>query len=155
MQELGFNFRLTDFQCALGISQLARLDTFVAKRQAIAAFYDKAFSGFQLLETPSRISGTQSAYHLYPIRLCLNKLKVSRHVIFEALRTEGLGVQVHYIPVHLQPFYQKMGWRPGQFAESESYYERTISIPVFPDMTKTMMRRVVQTVKRVLSAYQR
>lgn len=155
MQELGFNYRLTDFQCALGISQLARLDTFVAKRRKIAAFYDKAFSDFKLLETPARIAGAESAYHLYPIRLCLNKLKVSRHILFETLRAEGLGVQVHYIPVHLQPFYQKMGWRLGQFPESESYYERTISIPVFPDMSKAMMLRVVRTVKRVLSSYQR
>lgn len=155
MQMLGFNYRLTDFQCALGISQLARLDTFVEKRRAIAAFYDDAFKGFPLLETPHRIAGSQSAYHLYPIQLCLDQLKVSRHTVFEELRKQGLGVQVHYIPVHLQPFYQKRGWRAGQFPMAEAYYERTLSIPVYPGLTKIQARRVVQTVKRVLTQYQR
>ncbi len=153
MQTLGFNYRITDFQCMLGVSQLSRLPQFIKRRRQIAKFYDQIFGRLDLLETPREKENVESAYHLYVIRLRLEKLSVGRAEIFEELRERGLGVQVHYIPVHLQPFYRKMGYRSGDFPEAEAYYERAISIPIYPALKMAQVREVARKVIKVLKSH--
>ena len=153
MQELGFNYRFTDLQSALGMSQLKRLPEFMAKRQAIARIYNKAFLDFPGLRTPLQAPGVKSACHLYVIQLELEKLKAGRAEIFDALRRQGLGVQVHYIPIHYQPYYRGLGFKKGSLPVCEDYYRRAISIPIFPAMTRAEIKTVIQTVKKVLTDY--
>lgn len=150
MQELGFNYRITDLQSALGMSQLKRLPEFIVKRRAIARIYDKAFRGFPGLKVPLEDRGAKSACHLYVIQLELEKLKKGRAEIFGTLREQGLGVQVHYIPIHYQPYYRGLGFKRGSLPVCEDYYRRAISIPIFPAMTRVEIQTVIQTVKRVV-----
>ncbi len=151
MQTLGFNYRITDFQCALGIGQLKSLEAFLARRRDIAAFYTEAFRQIEELIPPPAPPDVRPAWHLYVLQLRLEKLRVQRRVVFDALRQAGLEVNVHYIPIHLQPYYrEKFGYAAGDFPCSERYYERVISLPLFPKMTSAEMRRVVRTVIRIL-----
>ena len=147
MQELGFNYRITDIQCALGLSQLTKLDGFLARRREIAAQYSAAFGQSELLIPPHQEADRESAWHLYMLRLRLDCLSTSRRQIFEQLRASGIGVHVHYIPLHLQPYYQKkFGYRRGDFPESEAYYDATLTIPLFPAMRDSDCERVVEAV---------
>jgi len=155
MQDLGFNYRITDFQCMLGISQLSRLSAFINKRREIAHYYDRQLGDFDLLEIPREDSCIRSAYHLYVVRLKLDDLSTGRAGVFNELRAIGLGVQVHYIPVHLQPFYKKLGYKLGDFPNAEEYYERALSIPIYPGLKLSQREMVVATLKRVLSSYAR
>jgi UDP-4-amino-4,6-dideoxy-N-acetyl-beta-L-altrosamine transaminase len=154
MQELGFNYRIPDVLCALGLNQLKRLGKFIRARRAIAAYYDKTLAGERALELPKEPKGYESAYHLYVIRLRLERLTAGRAQIFDALRHEGLGVQVHYIPVHYQPYYRHRGYKPGLCPNAEAYYERVISIPVFPGLTPALRKQVVARLCRVLRRYE-
>ena len=150
IQTPGYNFRLTDMQCALGLSQFKKLDKFVKRRREIVRQYNQAFRNVPELMLPVEKAYAKSAYHLYPIGLRLELLKTGRRKIFEALRKQGLGVQVHYIPVHLHPFYKKkFGYKKGDFPKAERYYERTISIPLFPGMTHAQARHVIKTVRAI------
>ncbi|MBI5888755.1 MAG: UDP-4-amino-4,6-dideoxy-N-acetyl-beta-L-altrosamine transaminase [Deltaproteobacteria bacterium] len=151
MQEAGFNYRLTDLQCALGISQLKKLDAFVARRRRIADIYSAAFKGIDLI-TPQAVSaGRVSSYHLYAVQIDFKRLGKSRARIMTELKEKGIGTQVHYIPVHLQPFYrERFGCKKGDFPVAEAYYEKALSLPMYPKMTDDDVRRVVQAVTGLL-----
>ena len=146
---LGFNYRMTELQAALGISQMQRLDEFVAKRHILQERYDLLLSDLPIIE-PYQDKDNYSALHLYPIQIDLNKVSKNREQIFNVLRENGIGVNVHYIPIHTQPYYLQFGFREGDFPNSESYYDRTISIPLFHTMTAEQQDEVLDVLKRVL-----
>lgn len=153
MVELGYNYRLTDFQCALGMSQLKKLTEWVARRKEIAAHYTAAFSGLPEIEVPHVRPDRESAWHLYVIRLNLERLRVRRAEIFKALRAENIGVNVHYIPVPWHPYYQKLGYAKGQWPVAEGAYERLLSLPIWPGMDNRDIEDVIVSVRRVVEAY--
>jgi UDP-4-amino-4,6-dideoxy-N-acetyl-beta-L-altrosamine transaminase len=157
MQELGYNYRLTDFQCALGMAQLKKIDRNVQRRIEIAQKYNEEFKDIEEIKTPySDSKNSTSAWHLYIIQHNLEKLKVGRREIFEALKAENIGVNVHYIPVHLQPYYQKrFGYRLGDFPKAENYYSRAITLPIFPKMSDKDIDDVVIAVRKVLNYYKK
>jgi UDP-4-amino-4,6-dideoxy-N-acetyl-beta-L-altrosamine transaminase len=146
---LGFNYRMTELQAALGISQMQRLDEFVAKRHILQERYDLLLSDLPIIE-PYQGKDNYSALHLYPIQIDLNKVSKNRKQIFNVLRENGVGVNVHYIPIHTQPYYLQFGFSEGDFPNSESYYNRTISIPLFHTMTAEQQDEVLDVLKRVL-----
>jgi perosamine synthetase len=156
MVDLGYNYRLTDIQCALGTSQLAKLPASVARRQAISRQYDEAFSRVPHVN-PLVVRGhVCHAYHLYVVRLELEALSVDRAAVFRALRAEGIGVNVHYLPVHLHSYYQnRFGTRPGLCPVAEAAYPRLLSLPMFPAMTDEDVHQVVEAVEKVVSYYRR
>ncbi|MCG8637472.1 MAG: UDP-4-amino-4,6-dideoxy-N-acetyl-beta-L-altrosamine transaminase [Desulfobacterales bacterium] len=144
--ELGFNYRMTDLQAALGISQMSRLDAFVARRNELAGRYDEALSGLPV-RLPFQDPGGYSAFHLYVIRVLSNQ----RDLVFDTLRKENILVNVHYIPVHLQPYYRELGFSAGDFPEAEHYYKETISLPLFPKLSEHQQDTVISCLKKVLS----
>jgi len=146
---LGFNYRMTELQAALGISQMQRLDEFVAKRHILQERYDLLLSDLPIIK-PYQDKDNYSALHLYPIQIDLNKVSKNRKQIFNVLRENGVGVNVHYIPIHTQPYYLQFGFIEGDFPNSESYYNRTISIPLFHTMTVEQQDEVLDVLKRVL-----
>lgn len=139
---LGFNYRMTELQAALGISQLERLDEYVARRHQLAARYETLLAGLALT-TPWQHPDGYSGLHLYVIRLQLDKVDVSHRDVFEALRAQGIGVNLHYIPVHTQPYYRQFGFEKGNFPEAERYYNEAISLPMFQTMTHEQQQAVV------------
>lgn len=148
----GYNYRLTDFQSALGISQLKKLEKFIKRRREIAALYNKAFKNVKEIITPTERKNVKSAWHIYVIQLRLEKLRAGRKKIFEELQKDGLGVQVHYLPLHLQPFYRKkFGLRIGDFPVAEKYYQRAITLPLFPKMTDKDIKKIITTVKKIIN----
>jgi UDP-4-amino-4,6-dideoxy-N-acetyl-beta-L-altrosamine transaminase len=152
----GHNFRLTDFQCALGISQLKKLDSFVERRRQIASRYNQAFAGMKEIMTPMESADVKAVYHIYVIQLRTELLKVGRKEIFEALRAENIGVNVHYMPIHLHPYYQReFGYKKGDYPRAEKYYERAITLPVFPKMGDEDVRDVIEAVQKVIQCYQK
>jgi UDP-4-amino-4,6-dideoxy-N-acetyl-beta-L-altrosamine transaminase len=157
MQELGYNYRLTDFQCSLGISQLKKIDKIIQRRRKIVKKYNYEFKDMPEIKIPEINPATSNpAWHIYIIQLNLEKLKVERKEIFEALRAENIGVNVHYIPVHLQPYYQKrFGYRRGDFPKAENYYSRAITLPIFPMMSDKDIDDVIKAVKKVISYYRK
>ena len=154
MVDLGYNYRLTDFQCALGISQLDKLPGWISHRQELARKYDEAFAGMPAV-TPLGVRPEVShAYHLYVIQLNLALLKTGRDSIFRTLREEGIGVNVHYIPVHLHPYYrERFGTSPGLCPVAESSYERLITLPLFPRMSYPDVEKVITTLQHILEMY--
>jgi len=146
---LGYNYRMTDLQGALGFSQMKRLSAFVSKRNQLAEKYDAALKDLPII-TPYRNDGVYSSFHLYVIRLKLNELSKSRLEIFEALRQKEILVNIHYIPVHTQPYYEEMGFKYGDFPEAERYYEEAISIPLFPGLTDSEQEYVIDSLKEAL-----
>lgn len=156
MPEVGYNYRLTDFQCALGMSQLERLPEWTERRRKVAARYDDAFAELEGVEPIAVRKDATCAYHLYVIRLNLEVLSAGREEIFDALRAEGIGVNVHYIPVHYHPFYREnFGTEEGLCPVAEAVYERILTLPVFPRMTEEGVSDVVRAVRKVVCAYQR
>lgn len=147
--ELGFNYRMTDIQAALGLSQLARLDDFVQRRHALAARYDGALEDLPL-RLPYRAPDSYSALHLYPICIEEQVAGVSRRWLFQRLRHAGIGVNVHYIPVHTQPFFAAKGFARGDFPVAEAYYAGVISLPMFPTMTEAEQDKVIGTLRELL-----
>jgi UDP-4-amino-4,6-dideoxy-N-acetyl-beta-L-altrosamine transaminase len=145
--DLGFNYRMTELQAALGLSQMGRLDAYVERRQSIAARYDTLLAALPL--RMQRRSG-HSALHLYVVRLKLDQLSRSHREIFTDLRERGIGVNLHYIPVHTQPFYRAMGFATGDFPEAERYYREAISLPMYPRMTEDEQNRVVEALTGAL-----
>ena len=141
--ELGFNFRMTDLQAALGLSQLKRLDEFVARRSELAERYYELLSDLPI-KRPQLIDETNSSWHLYPIRLRLDQINTDRRQIFEAMHEAGIGVNLHYMPVHLQPYYRALGFREGMFPEAESYSQDAISLPIYPTLTDKQQETVVE-----------
>jgi dTDP-4-amino-4,6-dideoxygalactose transaminase len=140
---LGFNYRMTDIQAALGRSQLAKLDDWVAARHRIAARYHAALKTMPVTR-PGSIPDAFSAYHLYIV------LVENRREVFEALRAAQIGVNVHYIPVHLQPYYRALGFRPGNFPTAEAYYARAISLPMFPTLAEQDQNFVIERLAKAL-----
>ena len=147
--DLGFNYRMTDFQAALGLSQMQRLDTFLTKRHAIAKRYDHMLSTIPAL-TPWQHKDTYSAYHLYVIRLKLNKISKTQRQVHEALQAAEIGINLHYIPIYLQPYYKKMGFSQGYCPQAEQYYSEAISIPIYPDLNLAQQNQVVAEISVVL-----
>ena len=153
---LGFNYRLTDIACALGLRQLAKLEANLARRREIAAKYTAALRVVPGIMVPAVRSEVLPAWHLYPIRLDLAKLSAGRAEIFRALRAENIGVNVHYIPVHLHPYYkERFAYRGGEFPVAEAAYERLISLPLFHGMRDGDVEDVVRAVERVARHYTR
>jgi len=146
---LGFNYRMTELQAALGISQMQRLDEFVAKRHILQERYDLLLSGLPIIG-PYQDKDSYSALHLYPIQIDSNKVRKNREQIFNVLRENGVGVNVHYIPIHTQPYYLQFGFREGDFPNSESYYSRAISIPLFHNMAVGQQDKVVDMLSKAL-----
>ena len=152
VQRLGFNYRLTDIHCALGMSQLAKLDRFVARRREIVARYNEAFAGLPLLTVPYERPGVFSAFHLYVTLIDFKRLGKSRKWLIETLLEEKIGTQVHYIPVHEQPYYRKsFGYRHGDLPNAEKYYEKALSLPLYPKMSDAAVQHVIKHVRRALS----
>ena len=156
MVELGYNYRMTDFQCALGISQLTKLPAWIARRREIASAYDRAFTDMPDVK-PLRVRPEVGhAYHLYIVQLQLDLLKVDRARIFAALRAENIGVNVHYIPVHLHPFYrQHLGTGLGNCPAAEKAYDRLLTLPIFPGMSDGDAIDAIEGVRKVVEAYRR
>lgn len=152
MQDLGYNYRITDFQCALGLTQLKKLPRWIQRRQEIANTYTEAFSCLEAIETPIVSKGIKHAWHLYVIILRLDKLKINRGELFSKLRENNIGVNVHYIPVHLHPYYQNnYGCQHGQFPVSENAYDRILSLPIYPKMTDKEVRTVINTISCIIN----
>lgn len=147
--ELGFNYRMTELQAALGLSQLERLDQYVGRRHELASRYDQLLADLPLI-TPWQRQDGYSGLHLYVIRLKLDILGTSHRQVFDSLRKHALGVNLHYIPVHLQPYYQRMGFSKGDFPEAERYYSEAISLPMFQTMTLEQQDCVIAAIKRAL-----
>ncbi len=144
-QIIGFNYRLSEIHAALGLSQLARLESYVQKRNALAKIYNENLSDLELT-LPFIESHNYSAFHLYVI--VLNKKSgIKRKDLFEKLINAGIGVQVHYIPIHLQPFYARFGFKKGDFKNAESYYKNTITLPLFPTLSKQEQQKVINLLK--------
>jgi perosamine synthetase len=150
MESLGYNYRLTDFQCALGLSQLKKLEGWVHRRRQIAARYTEAFKALSEIAPLASLNDRQSSWHLYVIRLNLETLRVGRGEVFKALRAENIGVNVHYIPVPWHPYYQRLGHHKGQWPVAESAYEQILSLPIFPAMTDADVDNVIEAVQKVI-----
>ncbi|MDE1164324.1 MAG: UDP-4-amino-4,6-dideoxy-N-acetyl-beta-L-altrosamine transaminase [Pseudomonas sp.] len=148
--ELGFNYRMTDIQAALGLSQLGKLDAFIARRRYLAERYGTLLADLPLT-LPAAQPQAQSAWHLYVVRLKLERLNVSHREVFEALRGAGIGVNLHYIPVHLQPYYRDQGFAPGDFPEAEAYYAQAISLPMFPALSDEQQDQVIAQLRHLLA----
>ena len=147
---LGFNYRMTELQAALGLSQMQRLEAFVIKRHELASRYDNLLHDLPIT-LPWQHPDSYSARHLYVIRLQLEQINITHLDVFNALRAAGIQANLHYIPVHMQPYYQKMGFASGQFPEAEKYYKEAISIPLFSAMTEGQQDTVCSTLKTILS----
>ncbi|KYD25396.1 UDP-4-amino-4,6-dideoxy-N-acetyl-beta-L-altrosamine transaminase [Geobacillus sp. FSL W8-0032] len=150
MVDLGYNYRMTDLQAALGLSQMDKLDRFIERRREIANMYNEALKTMDSVILPKQLEGTQSGWHLYVLQLKLDKLKRSRREIFESLRAENIGVHVHYIPVYWHPYYQKLGYRRGICPKAEHWYEQALTLPIFPKMTDKDVNDVIEAVKRTI-----
>lgn len=141
--ELGYNYRMTELQAALGMSQLTRLDRFVARRHELAKRYDELLTDLPVT-TPWQHPDSYSGLHLYVIRLQLSRITTSHREVFESLRQQNIGVNLHYIPIHTQPFYQKMGFKIGDFPQAECYYTEAISLPMYQGLTDQQQSEVIR-----------
>lgn len=153
MQSLGFNYRITDFQCALGSSQLAKAMRFVNLRRKLAQTYTKLLTKVDGVQPAVEKTVARHSYHLYPVRIDFRKFGVSRKELFERLRAKNILPQVHYIPVHLQPYYQhRLKTGPGQFPKAEAFYESELSLPLHPQLSAADVRSIVTALKAALGA---
>ncbi len=147
--DLGFNYRMTELQAALGVSQMERLDQYIARRHQLAERYDDLLASLPVT-TPWQHADSYSGLHLYVIRLQLEKIAKTHRQVFESLREQGIGVNLHYIPVHTQPYYADMGFKPEDFPEAQNYYREAISIPMFQTMSNEQQDQVVAAIVRAL-----
>ena len=147
--DLGFNYRMTELQAALGVSQMERLDEFVSLRHQCQKRYDELLKDLPLI-TPYQSLNSYSALHLYPIQIKLDKIKRTHQEVFQALRENNIGVNIHYIPIHTHPFFESKGFKKGDYPNAENYYERAISIPMFQGLTIEMQDQVASALKKVL-----
>ena len=145
MHELGFNYRITDLQCALGINQLKKLKKYIKRRRELVSIYNKGLSGIDKILLPVEKTYVRSSWHIYYIRL---KDAIKRRFIFEELQKSGIGVQIHYAPVNLQPYYQKnFGYKAGDYQKAEDYYQSTITLPLYPKMMNSEIKYVINILK--------
>ena len=149
--DLGFNYRMSELQAALGTSQMDRLETYVARRHELAQRYDALLADLPLT-TPWQHPDSYSGLHLYVIRLLVDRLNKTHREVFESLREQGIGVNLHYIPVHTQPYYQRQGFKAGDFPQAEAYYAGAISLPMYSSMTKAQQDTVIQAMRDALQA---
>ena len=148
--ELGFNYRITDLQAALGLSQLARLDDFLVRRQALAARYQQLLAGLPVsVQAPQ--AEAESAWHLFVVRLQGDNLQRSHREVFDGMRAAGVGVNLHYIPIHLQPYYRELGFKPGDFPQAEAYYAGALSLPMYPGLSDAQQDHVVDSLRGLLT----
>ena len=147
---LGFNYRMSDIHAALGFSQLKRLDSFVQKRQEIARYYDDALKDLPII-LPKK--SPDSAYHLYVIQIDNSNTSITRSTLFKYMRAQGIGVNVHYIPVHTHPFYKQKGFEVGDFPNSEKFYQNAISLPIFSSIDARQLKKVVLSLESILLAH--
>lgn len=155
MQFLGYNYRMTDIQAALGTTQMNKLDAFVTRRREIAKMYNDAFQNYDCIVTPKQRIEGNSSWHLYIIQLNLQKLNATRMEVFEALQAQNIGVNVHYIPVHTLLYYQKLGYKKGSMPKAEALYETIITLPLFPKMTNQDVQDVIEAVIKVIVDYRK
>lgn len=146
---LGFNYRMTDINAALGLSQLDRLPEFIDRRREIAAIYDRAFADLPVT-TPHQHTDSASAWHLYVIRIDQQNAAQNHRAVFDQLRGAGIGVNLHYIPVYLQPYYRDLGFKPGLCPNAEAYYSEAISLPMYPTMTAEQQHKVIEEVHKAV-----
>jgi dTDP-4-amino-4,6-dideoxygalactose transaminase len=148
MHELGFNYRITDIQCALGLSQLKKLPDFLNKRSNIAKFYTDSFEGDDRFVTPFVKANVKHAYHLYPLQVDFERTTIDKKEFFGVMKANDIGLQVHYIPVHLQPFYRhRYGFKQGDFPLAEQFYRKEISIPMYPQLGKEDLEYITGKIK--------
>lgn len=148
--ELGYNYRMTDLQAALGLSQFVRLDEFLKRRNALARHYDQKLANLPL-QLPTVQPENRSAFHLYGVRLCSSAVSKPHREVFDSLREQGIGVNLHYMPVHLQPYYRKLGFGPGLCPEAERYAREAISLPLYPGLSELEQDSVVTAVAKALA----
>lgn len=147
---LGFNYRMTDFQAALGTSQLKRMDAMQARRAQLADRYDALLADLPL-RLPVRLADRTSSWHLYAVELDPARTRVDRRAVFQGMRDAGIGVNVHYIPIHTQPYYRDLGFKPGDYPAAERYYAHAVSLPLFPAMTEAQQDRVAAVLRELLA----
>jgi UDP-4-amino-4,6-dideoxy-N-acetyl-beta-L-altrosamine transaminase len=147
---LGFNYRMNELQAALGLNQMQRLDEFVSKRHNLQERYD-SFLGYFPLKMPYQDKDSYSSLHLYPIQIDLNRVSKDRNEIYNELRNKGVGVNVHYIPIHTQPYFSKFGFKEGDFPNSENYYQNAISLPLFHHMTIKQQDFIISAIDKILN----
>ena len=146
---LGYNYRMTDIQAALGISQMKRLDTFVARRRELAARYDTLLRDLPLV-TPYVMEGAEPSWHIYVVQMDFSRARKTKQQIFEEMKEQGVVLNLHYIPVHRQPYYEKLGFRQGDFPKSEKYYKEAFTLPLYYDLTDDEQEHIVGALKKVL-----
>jgi len=152
--EIGFNGRITDIQCALGLSQLKKINRFLQKRRQIIKMYNRAFVNIKELVLPKEPRGYQSAWHLYVLQFDKTRIKVSKKQIYNFLREQGIGVQAHYLPLHLHSFYRNYyGYKKGDFPEAEKYYQQAFSLPLYPTLKANEIAKVIKAVKLAITKY--
>lgn len=148
--DLGYNYRMTDLQAALGLSQMQRIDKFVAKRHSIAQRYNKLLAGLPVV-MPAQTTNSYSGLHLYVIRIQLDRITASHSQIFESMCQNGIGVNLHYIPVYSQPYYKNMGFKSGDFPEANNYYAEAISLPIYPGLTESQQDQVASALSEAIN----
>jgi UDP-4-amino-4,6-dideoxy-N-acetyl-beta-L-altrosamine transaminase len=149
--DLGYNYRMTELQAALGVNQMQRLDAYIARRHQLARRYDELLATLPVT-TPWQHSDSHSGLHLYPIRLHLDKILKSHRHVFESLREQGIGVNLHYIPVHTQPYYQRMGFQASDFPQAQAYYREAISLPMYQGLSDAQQNQVITALAKALAA---
>jgi UDP-4-amino-4,6-dideoxy-N-acetyl-beta-L-altrosamine transaminase len=150
MQELGFHFRITDIQCALGLSQFAKLEKFVSRREQLARHYDNAFASFHNCRPAQQVPANSSGRHLYVLKIDLEKVGMSRAHLMLKLRELGVGSQVHYIPVPAQPFYRSLGFSPNDYPNALEFYEHCLSVPIYYSLTDEQQNQVIAAFRSIV-----
>lgn len=150
MHELGFNYRMTDIQAALGISQLKRLDKFASKRRELVNYYKKLLAKDERFSFLEEISDSKACFHLLPLLINFEKIKADKKEIFNKFAEKGLNLQVHYIPVHTQPYYKKLGFKEGDFPAAENYYKKAVSLPLYVDLNYNDIEHIVKIIKEIV-----
>ena len=149
MQDLGYNYRITDIQCSLGISQIKKLDKFVKRRKEIAGIYNKAFINNEIFSIPKVNKFVEHSYHIYPLLISFEKLKISKKVFFKKMIKKNIYLQVHYIPIHLQPFYKKsFNYKIGDFPVAEKFYKKEVSLPIYYSLRNSQIYKVIKLIKK-------
>ncbi len=149
MKQLGYNFRITDFQCALGISQLKKLNKFLNKRKTISKIYSNSFKNTKNIKIPYISKDSEHAFHLYPILINFKKTKIGKKKLIENFKKENINLQIHYFPIHLQPYYKKkFKFKKGNFPIAEKFHSQVISLPIYFKLKTNEVNKIVKLVKK-------